>query len=265
MSRSRVEPTELTEALEELPPRSALGPRPQSTRYRVRVARTDAELAACLNLRSEAFRDVSARLSALLLKPEVEDQEPGGVVLLAQDTSSGETVGTIRAVTNWYRPIEFERHLELPDRFSGACLAQVSRLCVSARQSSSAVTWLLLKAVNRYCEALQVRFAVVSGRRALARMYEGFGFSDVFPGREFLLPSSGDLRVRVMAFDFADSPRVWRESNPRVYDFMVNRLHREIEVFDSVAGARARPRTVSQWGSTPASGIASPTHASESA
>lgn len=265
MSRSRIEPTELTEALAELPPRRALSPGTQSARVRVRVARTDEELAACLSLRSEAFRDVSARLSALLLNPEVEDQEPGGVVLLARDTSTGETLGTIRVVTNWYRPTEFERHLELPDRFSGACLAQVSRLCVSASQPSSAITWLLLKAVNRYCEALQVRFALVSGRRALARMYEGFGFVDVFPGREFLLPSSGDLRVRVMAFDFADSPRVWRESNPRVYDFMVNRLHREIEIFDSVAGAKARPRTVLERTNASAPGKPTPTRASESA
>lgn len=265
MSRTRSEPTELTDATVELAPGRARDPESQSTKFRVRVARTEAELAACLNLRSEAFRDVSTHLSALLLTPEPEDQEPGGVVLLAQDTITGETVGTIRAVTNWYRPIEFERHLQLPDRFSGVCLAQVSRLCVSTRQTSPAVTWLLLKAVNRYCEALQVRFAVVSGRRALARMYEGFGFFDVFPGHEFLLPSSGDLRVRVMAFDFTDSPRVWRERYPRVYDFMVNRLHREIEVFDSVAGVRARPRSVAIHSNALASGTHTPTRASESA
>lgn len=242
MSKSRTDSTELTEALTELAPTRVRSLRSQDTRYRVRVARTESDLESCLQLRSDAFRDVSASLSTHLLKPEPEDQEPGGVVLLAQDTSTGETVGTVRAVTNWYRPIEFERYVQLPDRFSGVCLAQVSRLCVSTRQTTPVVTWLLLKAVNRYCEALQVRFAVVSGRRSLARMYEGFGFFDVFPGRQFLTPSSGDLRVSIMAFDFADSPRVWMERNPKVYEFMVNRLHREIEIFDSVAGANARPR-----------------------
>ena len=165
------------------------------------------------------------------------------MVLLATGKTDGVPLGTMRIHTNTGKLVEFERELELPEKYLGRTIAHVTRLAVSNGSLSGLVKLGLFKALHRYCLALQIDWMMVAGKPPIDRQYVRLGFDDVF-GKDVLvsITSSGGIPVRVMAFELATAEQRWREGRHPLYDFMVQEYHPDIEIFQSVSSMWAQPR-----------------------
>lgn len=210
---------------------------------RIRVVRTEAQLAEAVGIRSSAYRRHHPEFARLVKAPEPADRHPDSIVLLAETQSNGEAVGTVRIQTNFTEPSEFERHLVLPAMYREAAIAHVSRLAVKPTTAHNGVRHALFKSLYRYCFATQVRWLMVGARPPMDRQFLGLGFRDVFqPGSLCLLPSSGRVGIRALAFDVVAGERIWRAMGHRHYDYMVLQFSPEIEIFSSVTAMWNRPR-----------------------
>lgn len=228
-------------------------PRQSYLPFTVRLVRTKDQLERVVTLRSAVYAKRLPSLARALASAETEDVFRDSIILLAESKETSAPVGTLRIRSNLHGPIEFERELNLPDRYRGQSIAHVSRLGVIGGYAGVQVKLALFKALYRYCLATQIEWIMATAIPPRDRDYLRLMFDDVFPdGALIALPSSTGIPARLLAFNVRTAEQRWREASHPLYDFMCNQVHEDIRIFDSVSGAWAISRAARWRG--PASG-----------
>lgn len=218
--------------------------------FTVRLVRTEEHLLKAVQVRAQAFLRHAPQFGAQLLKPEEADRTRGNVVLLAESKSTGEPEGSIRIETNLNFRTELEAVVRLPDFLRDKTIAQVGRLGVKAGPDGTLVKRALFKALYRFCLATQIDYMLVAARTPVDREFMKLGFREVFERPTVLsFPSQGKKHLRLFVFDVPAGERTWREAKHPLYKFMIEDFHPDIEIFSSVRGMWAMPRSKRSSGS----------------
>jgi len=212
--------------------------------FTVRLVRTEEHLLKAVQVRAQAFLRHAPQFGALLMKPEEADRTRGNVVLLAESKSTGDPEGSIRVETNLTFRTELEAVISLPDFLRDKTIAQVGRLGVKSGPDGTLVKRALFKALYRFCLATQIDYMLVAARTPVDREFMKLGFREVFEEPTLLsFPSQGKKHLRLFVFDVPAGERTWREAKHPLYKFMIEDFHPDIEIFSSVRGMWAMPRS----------------------
>jgi len=215
----------------------------QALPFRVKLVRTDEQLAKAVSIRAAAYARHVPELGEMLREPEEIDRTDKALVFLAESKEDGSPVGTLRMQTNLRSPLALERSIELPERFAGRPLVGVTRLAVKEGTAGKQVKLVLFKTLFRYCFATQIEWILIAARPPLDTSYKAIGFEDIFPDKRLVpIVTAGNLPHRVLAFDVLTAERRWFQRNHRLYHFMAHDYHPDIEVFSSISGMWSRPR-----------------------
>lgn len=211
---------------------------------RVRVVRTENQLSKAIKVRADAYGRHTPGFADALRVIEPDDVERSSLVLLAESKITGEAVGTLRIHTNFDGPTYLERVLALPEFLRGVGIAYVTRLAVTNGPNGSSVKLALFKALYRYCLATQISWILAVARDPVDRDFVRLGFLDILPGGSKLRRPAdfGEVDVRPLYFDVLEAEHKWRETRHPLYDFMVRKVHPDIEIFTSVSSSWATPR-----------------------
>jgi hypothetical protein len=219
------------------------GPKHVELPFRVRIARTEEQLRKAIEIRAEAYSRHLPALGEALRVTEGFDLTPDCLVILAESKIDDLPVGTMRIQTNFHAPLPMEESIRLPDKFRDRPLAAVSRLAVKAGHRGKMVKLALFKAMHRYCIAKQVEWVLIGARPPLEETYLALDFIDVFPDKQPRpLATAKNLPHRILAFEIATAERRWHEIDHPLYNFMINRFHPDIEIFNSVSNRWRQPR-----------------------
>jgi hypothetical protein len=198
--------------------------------FTVRVVRHELQLRKAIAIRQRAYARHLPALGALLREPEMQDRDPGCVVLLAESRLDGEPLGTLRIQTNRHRPLALESSVELPEWLSGASLAEATRLGIAEGRIGRMVKTMLFKALYQYCLAAGIEWMVIGARSPLDRMYQALLFQEVFPGQGAIpLKHAGNLPHRILAFEVETAEARWRAARHPLLDLFVHTSHPDIE------------------------------------
>lgn len=216
--------------------------------FRVRAVRSEADLTLALRARAGAYGRHWPEFGTGLMGAEAADTTPDTLVLIAESEHSGMAEGTVRIQTNFYAPVDIERELELPERFRGMPMAQISRLGVRVGAGAAAIRLALHKSIFLHCLARQVRWMLVAASPPMDRQYVSLDFVDVFEdGRRVQLSFSAGMALRVMAFDVTTAERRWRERKNPLYPYMFEGFTPEIQLFQEaplLTRLTVRPRAL---------------------
>lgn len=165
------------------------------------------------------------------LEPDALDRDDDTVVLLCEDKTTGEPVGTARIQTNRRAELLIEQSVELPHFLRDSARAEVSRLSTMPG-ADPLVRIALCKASLLQCLATQSRYMVIGARNeALVRQYRRLGFDDVREDRQMVpLAHAGGVPHRILFLDAFAVERHWKESNHAFYDFFFRSFHPDIDL-----------------------------------
>ena len=199
--------------------------------FAVRMARSDDDFREACAVRAAAYGHHDPRMGPKFGDVDKLDRAEGMAVLLCRDKRTGRGIGTARIQVSAFGPLALEECLSLPDWLAKRPRAQISRLAVLAG-ADSLVKLSLMKASYQYCLATQVRWMVIGARNnALIRNYRSLGFKDVFePGAWVPLTSGGGLPHQILAFDVVGAKAAWQAARNRLYGFMTETAHPDLQV-----------------------------------
>jgi hypothetical protein len=211
----------------------------------VRLVRTEAQLQKVCELRAASYGHHLPEFGESLLQPDSHDTKQGTVIFVAEDKVTGEAVGTIRIHLNTHNPLPLESAVVLPVHIGEHFLVEVSRLSVRPGYNQMSARLALFKALYLYCYANQVQYMVVGARRPLDRIYKSLGFAGVKGLPEWVpLPYANNIEHAVLAFDVLMADRNWYNQSHRLYPFMRQTYHPDIQVFAAVSSGWTTPRKV---------------------
>ncbi len=199
--------------------------------FAVRMATSDDDFRAACAVRAEAYGHHDPALGPKFGETEALDRAEGTAVLLCRDKRTGQGIGTARIQVSGFGPLALENSLRLPDWLANRPRAQISRLAIVAG-ADPFVKLSLMKASYQNCLATQVRWLVIGARNAaLIRNYRNLGFKDVFePGSWVPLASGGGLPHQILAFDVKGARAAWQATRNRLYGFMTETIHSDLQV-----------------------------------
>lgn len=198
----------------------------------VRVVRTEAQLREVCALRAEAYGRRMPAFGQSLRQPEASDRGAGTAILMAQDKSTGQVVGTMRIHSNLHETLPIEGVFRFPKSMRGQLLVELCRFSIQPGYNNTAVRLALFKAMYLYCYAHQVQHIWVAARRPLDRIYKSLGFKP--PGADELwvpLSYADDIAHSILSFDVLAAERLWFDMRHPLYEFMVRTYHPDIQVF----------------------------------
>ncbi len=199
--------------------------------FTVRVARDGDALEKAIALRQSAYGRHVPEIAEKLGTPELYDNDPGSVVLLAESKLDGAPLGTMRVQTNMCGPLWLEQSVTLPDWLTGHALAEATRLGVASERIGRVAKTALFKAYFLFCVQAGIDWMVIAGRSPLDRQYEALMFREVFPGQGFIpMRHAGNIPHRVLAFEVATAEKRWREGNHPLYGFVFKTHHPDIRI-----------------------------------
>jgi len=202
-----------------------------SLAFSVRMAVTDDDFREVSAVRAAAYGHHDPEMGPKFGQVEDQDRAEGTAVLLCRDKATGRGIGTMRIQVSGFGPLILENSLTLPPWLAHRPRAQISRLAV-VPGAQSVVKLSLMKASYQYCLATQVRWMVIGARSAaLIRNYRNLGFKDVFePGSWVPLASGGGLPHQILAFDVVGAKEAWQATRNRLYGFMTETYHADLQV-----------------------------------
>ncbi len=221
-----------------------------STNFRVRVVRSPEQLHGVVSVRKEAYLSRLPELAEQVSLPEALDYSHGAIVLLAEDRNTGRPYGTLRLNTG-REMLAMMEDIHLPSKIVDGEVAYISRMAVvgDAKQKS-AVRRLIEKAMFQLCAAKQLRTVLILAVVPRERLFQHYGFSDVFhdalPRHPLFL---NNIPVRALQCETYTIERTWREKKHPLYDFFFRTFHPELEIFMSVSSLERRsgePRASAQ-------------------
>ena len=201
--------------------------------FTVRIARDATTLGEACAVRAAAYGHHVPALAAPLSEPDAIDRAPGCAVLVCRDKASGALVGTARIQRNHPRPLQIESSVILPHALAQQTRAEITRLAIVA-DADPLVRPMLVKACYLYAVAAQIRWLVIGARSpALIRIYRGLGFADLLgAGQQVPLAHAGGLAHSVLAFDVVAAERQWQAAQHRLYSFMVETWHPDLNLLE---------------------------------
>lgn len=202
--------------------------------FSVRMAVTEADFCEARAIRAVAYSHHDPELGSHFGAPEALDTQEGSAVFICCDKATGEGLGTMRIQTSIFGPLVLENSVTLPAWLADRSRAQISRLAIVAG-ADPVVKLALMKVSYQYCLALGVRWMVIGARKpALIRNYLSLGFQDVFDDGEWKpLASGGGLPHRMLALDVTGAEAGWRATRNRLYGFMVETRHADLQVMEA--------------------------------
>lgn len=204
--------------------------------FRVRLVRTEAQLAKAVSMRASAYGRHVPELGERFREADALDHSRSTLIFLAESKEDGAPVGTLRIQTSSDGPLALERSFELPAAYTSRTRADVTRLAVREGTAGKQVKLVMFKALFRYCFATQIDWLLIGARPPLDKGYRAIGFEDVFEGGALVpLVTAGGLPHRILAFDVLTAERRWHEASHRLYRFMAHEYHPDIEVFAPLA------------------------------
>jgi hypothetical protein len=205
----------------------------EDLRFTIRVVDNATDLLAACEVRAAAYGAVVPELGQAMLAPDELDRRPDAINLLAREKSTGRPIGTARICTNANQPLLIQQCFDLPHRFIGLHLGEVTRLAVHPGNEDQLVRMALLKAVFLICQDRQIVHVVVGVRRpGLVRNYRYLGFETISQ-EPVALNYAGGLRHHVMAFNARDLAQTWRSSGHPWYEWGIETDHPDIQISGS--------------------------------
>lgn len=180
-----------------------------------------------------------AGMAQALAEPDAADLAAGTAVLVCRCKTSGQVIGTARIQRNHPLPLPIEASVLLPEPLAGHARAEITRLAIQAG-ADSLLRPMLVKACWMYAVAAQIRTLVIGARSAaLLRIYKGLGFSDLLADesgtRQVPLAHAGGLPHHVLVFDVVSAERQWHGAQHKLYDFMVQTWHPDLQLIPDAA------------------------------
>lgn len=200
--------------------------------FKLRIARTPADLAAACSVRSEAYGRHMPDWRESLAHPDELDLAGDTAVLVCVDKVTGLAIGTARINVSFQRQLLIEQSVALPVSLLSASRAEITRLAILPGADAMAKL-ALMKAAFLFCTASQVRNLVIGARSVpLIRMYMQLGFDDVFgPSDMFPLAHAGNEPHRILSFNVTTAEQRWSAARHRLYGFMAETSHPDISLF----------------------------------
>ena len=198
--------------------------------FTIRVASDESGLQKAVQMRRAAYgRHLPEFAENMTI--EAADRVTGTAVLLAESRLDGGTLGTMRIQMNVHGPLPLEQSVRLPDWLSTGRLAEATRLGVAGGTIGRMVKVALCKALFMYCGEQGVDWMVITARAPLDREYEAMLFGDVFGKPEFFpMAHVGGMPHRVLAKPVAVARQRWAQANHRLYKFVFETHHPDIDV-----------------------------------
>ena len=203
--------------------------------FSVRMATSIDDLREVCEVRAAAYGHHDPELGPKFGEVETLDCAEGTAVILCRDKASGQGIGTMRIQVCGFGPLQLESSLTLPPWLANKPRAQISRLAVIAG-ADPLVKLSLMKASYQYCLATQVRWMVIGARSpALIRNYRNLGFREVFEAGAWMpLASAANIPHLILAFDVVGARTAWQATRNRLYGFMEETQHDDLQVLDRV-------------------------------
>lgn len=198
--------------------------------FRVRLARSEADLARVLALRSAAYSRHVAGMAQAFLQAEEDDSREDALIFMAEHKETGEVIGSLRLIRNRIAPLRVEDETTLPPMFRGKHLAEARRLTVAAGEQGRVVSPALSKVLYETCFALGVDHLLITARTPVDRFYRMMRFEDALGGQVLQLPDVGNIPHRLLYLPIQDADAIWRESHCPLYPFMARTVHPDIMV-----------------------------------
>lgn len=209
--------------------------------YRIRIARTSEQLQSAVNVRFQAYSKKLQALASKVKQPGILDYTHEPVILLAEDRTTGQAVGTLR-INSGSSILDMLDDIDLPANIVEERVAFVSRMAVVGTvQERHLVRSLLQKAVFQLCIAKQLNRILLLAVEPRERLFYRWGFSDVYADGNARFPEFLDkFPVKALFIDTYSVERLWREQAHPLYDFLFGTFHPEIEVFASLSSIAQR-------------------------
>lgn len=209
---------------------------PEDKDIEVTLVRTDDQLEAAVRIRAQAYGRHAPEMLDILREAEPNDLASEAVVFLARDRVSGETLGSMRVMTNLQEPLPFELEIELPEAFRGRTISVVQRLAVAAGAAGIETKKRLFKAYYLYSIARQVEWLILYTLPPRDRLFARLGFTQVFPGEGIVKGRFSDFRpVRFLALKTWEVEPLWKRTVPEWHRFFFEQRTESIKIFSSVA------------------------------
>lgn len=210
--------------------------------FRVRLASTAKDLDKVVEVRSSAYTRHLPNQGQTLSRPEVDDEYPEVLLLLAERKLDGHVLGSMRLQPNLRRPLRIESVTALPGSYQGKRLMEFMRLGVENGMSGRMVMAALSKASFEICHAAGFDYIVAVGRRTTSHFYRSMLFDDALDGRMVPVPHAGNLPHSVYCLPVVEADQRWRTANHGLYSFMARTEHSDIQVdYDQVFEAFGLP------------------------
>jgi hypothetical protein len=199
--------------------------------FRIRLAVDSEDLAHAVALRSDAYGRHVPALKEAFCVPEEEDHHADAILLLAESKLDGSVLGSLRLLTNTFRPLGIEREVTLPARFQGSRLLEARRLTVRNGSQGRMVTTALSKALYEICHALEIDYVLITARRPVDLMYRAMQFDNALgEGKSIRLSDVSNLPHGLYYLPIQDADRLWRNAQCPMYSFMALTEHPDIQI-----------------------------------
>jgi len=219
--------------LDQLPP-----PRPYSEpprrretlAFRVRLARTPADVLKAVGVRASAYGRHVPAVGEALRQPEPDDARDDVLIVIAEAKLDGSVLGSMRLQPNFHRPLRIEGEAELPGRFRAKRLVEFMRLTVTNGTAGRLVMPAIAKAAYEICHRARIDYAFVAGRHPVSLMYRAMQFDDVLDGATVALSYAAGVPHHIYCLPIDEADARWRSAGHSLYPFMAHTEHPDIAI-----------------------------------
>lgn len=213
--------------------------------FEIRLLRTPEMLKEIVDSRFEAYQSHHPENIKKILgvnKYDGKDTQRNTVLLYALEKETNAILGSMRIYTNSNRPFQVEQEYTLPQPFIGQHLASFGRLAIGRGPNAKQIKYALLKSAFLYCGAFQLQHWLLATVSPLDRLYRRIGFSPVFPESTKVSLHEANLKLDLLGVTQAQFSSYIQINVPDLFEFIFERYHPDIKLFQSVANCWESPR-----------------------
>lgn len=190
----------------------------ETNEFRVKAVRSPADLERALRVRMEGYK---MYFGSNHTPADDEEVKPNETTYLAVDKLDN-PIGTIRVLDRSKGEIELDHFLDVDTLLKteeNPC-AEATRFAISKHPRAIVVKLLLWRAYLDYCRLNQIRTALISSRKILARNYEFLLFKDIGEKGVYKHNQLKNKEHHTYKMDIPDMPNLWRRAKHPLYKFM---------------------------------------------
>ncbi len=206
----------------------------QALTFTLRTAATMADLQLACTVRSNSYGHHLPSLTEAFAAPDATDLSPHTAVLLCEDKTTGEPIGTarIQTTTRGNAMLPIETCVDVPEDMKRSGRAEITRMAANPG-ADPLVRLALWKAGYLYCLANQAKWLLIGARSpALARGYKRLGAENMFADDRMVpLTYTDNMPHFILTFNVIAAERNMNQTNHPLYAFMVETVHEDIQLF----------------------------------